>query len=354
MRRGAPPTAPTPMPDAAHRPAGPGRPVAPRSTSRSSTSPPHRRCGSCAVCCGIASSAARSSTTSRVRRARVEPPAFAGHLGGDARRRRGAVDLEVVRPVAAGAAAWQQQGGLAGEAAEGLARRDDRDEQRASTDQCQGSAAADRRWPTGWRPPARRVRTARAWCRFGWCATRLASTSTARPADHRGILSAMCNQEPGDEDPGAEVVGGVEAESEDVVVLDVQHTGDDLEQDPADQHQQRQPLQHLRDRPRRRPDEQPRDHRPQLGQHDGDDDSPSPTCRPWVSRYSHDGRSASRTSAAAASRRRRGWPGRTAAVGDVGQQAGDDDDGQRHQQNRAEHRGQPGPRSGLRHWTARL
>ena len=48
----------------------------------------------------------------------------------------------------------------------------------------------------------------------------------------------MWIDESGDEHPRAVVVRGVEAEPEDVVVLDVQHAGDDLEQDPADQHQQ--------------------------------------------------------------------------------------------------------------------
>jgi hypothetical protein len=46
------------------------------------------------------------------------------------------------------------------------------------------------------------------------------------------------DQKPGDEHPCAVIVGGVETEAEDVVVLDVEDTGDDLEKDSADQHQQ--------------------------------------------------------------------------------------------------------------------
>jgi hypothetical protein len=77
--------------------------------------------------------------------------------------------------------------------------------------------------------------------------------------------------ESGDEHPRPEVVGGVEVEPEDVVVLNVENSGDNLKQNPADQHQQRDPLEHLGQRTRRRPGEQPREHRPQLGQHHRND-----------------------------------------------------------------------------------
>jgi hypothetical protein len=80
------------------------------------------------------------------------------------------------------------------------------------------------------------------------------------------------NDEPDDEDPRPPVVGGVEAESEHVVVLDVEHAGDDLEQDAADEHEQRDAFEDLRDRPCRRPREQPRYHRPQFGQDHGNED----------------------------------------------------------------------------------
>ena len=78
--------------------------------------------------------------------------------------------------------------------------------------------------------------------------------------------------EAGDEHPGAVVVGGVEAEPEDVVVLHVENAGHDLEEDAADQHQQGEPLKHLGHRSSRWPGEQSRDHRPQLREHNRDQD----------------------------------------------------------------------------------
>ena len=79
-----------------------------------------------------------------------------------------------------------------------------------------------------------------------------------------------------DENPRPVIVRGVKAEPEDVVVLDVEHPGGELEEDAADQHQQRQPFHKLRDRPQRWPGEQPRNDRPEFGQHDRDDDQTQP------------------------------------------------------------------------------
>ena len=61
---------------------------------------------------------------------------------------------------------------------------------------------------------------------------------------------------------------GGEEEREQVVVLNVQDPGREFEQRAAYQQRERQPFQRMRGAQRRRPFEQFRDHRPQLGQHD--------------------------------------------------------------------------------------
>lgn len=97
-------------------------------------------------------------------------------------------------------------------------------------------------------------------------------------------------QETRNEDPSPKIVAGVEAEPEDVVILNVEHAGDDLEQDPTDQHQHRQPFEHLGNRGAggHTNSRGITDHN--LASTTGMITSPSPTCSPWVNRYSQDGR----------------------------------------------------------------
>ena len=216
---------------------------------------------------------ARSSTYRCGSAGQCEAPSLAGEVGGDSRRGGRPVDREVVRPGASAQSTRQQQRCLAGPPADGLACGDHRHEHGATTDQCEGAAAADRRGSGFGSGPVRRVRMARVGClRVGVQHVSHRHRPQARP--HAGNLDGDVDHEARDEDPGAVVVGRVEAEAEDVVVLDVQDAGDDLEQDPADEHQQRDAFEHLRDRPRRWPREQPRDHRPQFRQHDRDQDQP--------------------------------------------------------------------------------
>ena len=82
------------------------------------------------------------------------------------------------------------------------------------------------------------------------------------------------NREAGHEDPGPVVVQRVEGAGERVPLLDVEDPGDELEHHPADEQQQRQPFQRVRGTAQRRPLEQLRQHRPQLGQQDGDEYQP--------------------------------------------------------------------------------
>ena len=159
---------------------------------------------------------------------------------------------------------------------------------------------------------------------------------------HPRNLDRDVDDEAGDEHPCAVIVGGVEAEPEDVVVLDVENTGDDLEEDSADEHQQRNTFQHLRDRPGRWPREQPRDHRPQLGQHDGDEDQSEPDVQTLVESVQprRVGRPVERRQLQPADVAGNGLP-ELRPVRDVGQQAGDDDDRQRRQQDGTQYRRQP-------------
>lgn len=64
-------------------------------------------------------------------------------------------------------------------------------------------------------------------------------------ADHGRQLHRDVYDEAGDEHPCAPIVGSVEAEPKDVVVLDVQDPGRDLEEDATDERQQRDPLNSL-------------------------------------------------------------------------------------------------------------
>jgi len=89
------------------------------------------------------------------------------------------------------------------------------------------------------------------------------------------------DDEAGHEDPRPEVVGRVEVEPEQVVVLDVEDAGRHLEDDAADDHHQRQPLQEVGDRPEWRPGEQLGHDRPQLGQHDGHQDQAERDVQPF-------------------------------------------------------------------------
>jgi len=68
----------------------------------------------------------------------------------------------------------------------------------------------------------------------------VAQPAGAQRAQHRGQLDPDVHHETGDEHPRPVQAGCVEAEAEDVVALDVQDTGDDLEQDPPDQGEQRE------------------------------------------------------------------------------------------------------------------
>ena len=146
-----------------------------------------------------------------------------------------------------------------------------------------------------------------------------------------------------DEHPRPDVVRGVEAEPERVVVLDVHQPGDDLEQDPADEHQQRRALQRVRRRLHRRPGEQPRDHRPQLGQHHGHEDQPQRRrARPGSAGTATKGRVGQSIAGRCRSPTSPGIDC-TRPVGDVIEQAGDDHQRQRGEQRDAEHGGEPRP-----------
>ena len=70
--------------------------------------------------------------------------------------------------------------------------------------------------------------------------------------------------------------------------------------------------------------------------------SPSPTCTPWVSRKSHDGR-VGQSNAGSAQQPDVARDGLARPVGDVVEQAGDDHHRQPGEQHDAEHRGQPRP-----------
>ncbi|MEV5302744.1 hypothetical protein [Amycolatopsis methanolica] len=67
-------------------------------------------------------------------------------------------------------------------------------------------------------------------------------------AHHGGEFERDVRDERGEEDPRADVVPGVEAEPEDVVVLDVEDPGGELEQGAADQEEQRDPFQRVGER----------------------------------------------------------------------------------------------------------
>ena len=145
-----------------------------------------------------------------------------------------------------------------------------------------------------------------------------------------------------EEHPRADVVGGVEAEAEHVVVLDVQQPGDDLEEDPADEQQQRQAFERLRGRADRWPGEQLRRDRPQLRQHDRDQDQPEPDVQalgePVQPRRRRGPVEPRQVQDADITRDR--LP-ELRPVGHVAEQARDDHDGQRREQDDAEYRGEP-------------
>ncbi|GFN05214.1 hypothetical protein Smic_37700 [Streptomyces microflavus] len=82
-------------------------------------------------------------------------------------------------------------------------------------------------------------------------------------------LQRHMGDESGEEDPRPVEVQGVEGPREEVVQLDVEQPGEELEQRPAHEEQQRDPLQGVAHRPGGRQREQARDHRPELRQQHG-------------------------------------------------------------------------------------
>ena len=94
----------------------------------------------------------------------------------------------------------------------------------------------------------------------------------------------------------------------------------------------------------RRPREQPRDHRPQLRQHDRDQDQPEPDVQTLVEPVEprRGGRPVERRQVQPADVARDRLA-ELRPVRDVGEQAGDGHDGQRDEQDDAEHRRQPRP-----------
>ena len=161
---------------------------------------------------------------------------------------------------------------------------------------------------------------------------------------HRPELERDVGDEGADEHPGSVVVGLDEVEPEHVPVLDVQDAGDELEQDAADEQRQRRALQRVGGRAERRPLEQARQHRPQLGQHDrgqgqadGDVQALGEAVEPRRPSRPAEQIDVQRTAAVAP----QPVAPQTGLVGVVGEQPGEDQDGQSEQQHQPEHRGQP-------------
>ena len=151
-------------------------------------------------------------------------------------------------PAAVRAAPGDQQGGVPGHPADALTNGQDGDEERSAPDQGQRSPAAD--GGRGGRRCHEPVGVQGLRLRGGQRGAQLCADRPRPEAPHHGgELEGHVDDEAHDEDPRPEVVGGVEAEPEDVVVLDVQDAGDHLEHDPADDHDERQPLEHVGHRP---------------------------------------------------------------------------------------------------------
>ena len=137
-------------------------------------------------------------------------------------------------------------------------------------------------------------------------------------------------------------MGGVEAETEDVVVLDVQDAGGHLEDDPADDHDSES-------RSSRLAAERTGGQANSFGMTDhslasttGTRTNPSPTCSPSVSWNSHAGRVGQSKKGRW---RKPTWAGnglvKLGPVGDVVEKAGDDHQRQGDQQQKAQNGGQP-------------
>jgi len=137
------------------------------------------------------------------------------------------------------------------------------------------------------------------------------------------------------------VVRGVEAEPENVVVLDVEDSGGDLEQDPADQQQQRQPFRSWAiDRSGGQANS--RDDRPQFGSTKGMISDP-PDMHTLKESVSHEVDSANRRWAASAIRRLRDRLAELPDRGDYRQPARSGSPRATRSAVPSEYRGQPGP-----------
>ncbi len=162
-------------------------------------------------------------------------------------------------------------------------------------------------------------------------------------APHHGReLQRDVHHETDDEDPGPEVVRRVEAEAEDVVVLDVEQPGDHLEDDAADDEDQGQAFEHVGYRPSRGPGEQLGHHRPQLGEDHRDQDEAESDVE-TLGQLEQPGRTGRPVEVGQVQEPDVGRDGlvELRAVGDPVQKSGQDHQGKRDQQEEAEHRGEP-------------
>ena len=152
------------------------------------------------------------------------------------------------------------------------------------------------------------------------------------------------HHEAGHEDPRAVKVQRVEGAGKLVPLLDVEDPGDELEDRAADEQQQRQPFQCVRRAAQRRPLEQLRQYRPQLGQQDRDEHQPQGDVQALVDsvqphRVGGPGEQVEPEQPLAVGRVVD--PVEVGVVGRVGHQAGDEHHRDAGQQDQAEDRGQP-------------
>ena len=162
--------------------------------------------------------------------------------------------------------------------------------------------------------------------------------------DHGPALEAHVHHEAGHEYPGTVVVQRVEGAGELVPLLDIEHPGDELEHRPADEQQQRQPFQRVRRTAQRRPLEQLRQHRPQLGQQDRDEHQPQRDVHALIEPVQPHRMRGPGEQVEAEQSLAMGFvvdPVEVGVVGGVGQQAGDEHHRDPGQQDQAEDRGQP-------------
>ena len=174
-------------------------------------------------------------------------------------------------------------------------------------------------------------------------ASSVAEASGAQRPPHPPELERGVHDEAGDEGPRPVEVPVVEGELERVVVVDVEDPGRELEHGAADEEEQAEPLEQVGERAQRRPGEQPRDDRPQLGQQHRHQRQPQQDVGALADPVdpARAGDPVEQVKGEDPVLRGRVVAGQPGVVGGPGDQPGDELDRYPHQEHGAEHRREP-------------